>query len=53
MIIHGTALVSLCLLAGLATGRLLGGALGVDADVGGVGIAMLLLIGNPLRYLAP
>jgi malonate transporter MadL subunit len=46
MIIHGTALVSLCLLAGLATGRLLGGALGVDADVGGVGIAMLLLIGG-------
>lgn len=44
MTIHGTALLSLCLLVGLATGRLIGAALGIDADIGGVGIAMLLLI---------
>ncbi len=44
MAIYGTALLSLCLLVGLATGRLLGAALGIDADVGGVGIAMLLLV---------
>ncbi len=46
MTIYGTALLSLCLLVGLAAGRLIGTALGVDADIGGVGIAMLLLIGS-------
>ncbi|MFM7040868.1 MAG: malonate transporter subunit MadL [Planctomycetaceae bacterium] len=46
MTIHGTALLSLCLLAGLTAGRLLGASLGIDADIGGVGIAMLLLIGG-------
>ncbi|MEX1114077.1 MAG: malonate transporter subunit MadL [Akkermansiaceae bacterium] len=44
MMIYGTALLSLCLLIGLTTGRLIGGALGVEADIGGVGIAMILLI---------
>lgn len=44
MVIYGTAILSGCLLVGLATGRLLGSLLGVDADIGGVGIAMLLLI---------
>jgi malonate transporter MadL subunit len=46
MTIYGTALLSLCLLVGLTGGRLIGAALGVDADIGGVGIAMLLLIGG-------
>lgn len=46
MTIHGTALLSLCLLAGLTAGRLVGAGLGIDADIGGVGIAMLLLIGG-------
>ena len=46
MTIYGTALLSLCLLIGLPVGRLIGAALGVDADIGGVGIAMLLLIGG-------
>lgn len=40
--IYGTGLPSLCLLAGLMAGRMIGAALGVDADVGGVGIAMIL-----------
>lgn len=45
MAIYGTALLSFCLVSGLIIGRLLGWAVGVDANVGGVGIAMLLLIG--------
>jgi malonate transporter MadL subunit len=44
MAIYGTALLALCLVVGLVLGKLLGVALGVDANVGGVGIAMLLLI---------
>jgi malonate transporter MadL subunit len=44
MAIYGTALLSICLLAGLAVGELLGWMVGVEANVGGVGIAMLLLI---------
>lgn len=44
MPIYGTALLSLCLLTGLTIGRLIGALIGVDADIGGVGIAMLLLI---------
>jgi len=44
MAIYGTALLSLCLLVGLIVGRLLGVLVGVEANVGGVGIAMLLLI---------
>lgn len=43
MAIYGTALLSFCLLGGLILGRLLGVIVGVDANVGGVGIAMLLL----------
>lgn len=51
MAIYGTALLSLCLLVGLSLGRWLGVLLGLDADVGGVGMAMLLLIlaSEPLR----
>ncbi|MCP3021518.1 malonate transporter subunit MadL [Cupriavidus basilensis] len=44
MIIYGTALLALCHLIGLFLGELLGIAIGVKANVGGVGIAMLLLI---------
>lgn len=44
MPIYGTALLSACLLIGLSLGRFLGLLLGVDADIGGVGIAMILLI---------
>ena len=44
MAIYGTALLSICLLAGLALGRILGWAVGIDKNIGGVGIAMLLLI---------
>ena len=44
MAIYGTALLSLCLLVGLIVGKLIGAAMGIDANVGGVGVAMLLLI---------
>lgn len=48
MVIYGTALLALCHLAGLFLGDLLGSAIGVKANVGGVGIAMLLLISSRL-----
>ncbi|WER48837.1 malonate transporter subunit MadL [Cupriavidus sp. WKF15] len=44
MIIYGTALLAICHLVGLNLGDLLGAAIGVKSNVGGVGIAMLLLI---------
>jgi len=44
MIIYGVALLSVCYLTGVIAGDLLGSVIGVDANVGGVGIAMLLLI---------
>ncbi len=44
MAIYGTALLSLSLLVGIFVGKLLGIVVGVDANVGGVGIAMLILI---------
>lgn len=44
MVIYGTALLSLCLLLGLTLGEVLGWLAGVEANVGGVGIAMILLI---------
>lgn len=44
MIIFGVALLSICTLLGLLIGDLLGAAIGVKANVGGVGFAMLLLL---------
>ena len=44
MVIYGVALLAACLLAGLYLGELLGQLLGVQANVGGVGIAMLMLV---------
>ena len=44
MVIYGVALLAICLLTGLYAGELLGVLIGVEANVGGVGIAMLLLI---------
>ncbi|RUV26201.1 MULTISPECIES: malonate transporter subunit MadL [unclassified Mesorhizobium] len=44
MMISGVALLAICTLAGAFLGDLLGAALGVKANVGGVGIAMILLI---------
>jgi len=44
MIIYGVALLAICTLLGIAVGDLLGAAIGVKANVGGVGFAMLLLL---------
>lgn len=44
MIIYGTALLAVCYLLGDFIGKLLGKILGVEANVGGVAIAMILLI---------
>ena len=44
MIIYGVALLSVCLLTGMLIGEGLGVLLNVEANVGGVGIAMLLLV---------
>ncbi|WP_116125545.1 malonate transporter subunit MadL [Lewinella sp. IMCC34183] len=44
MTIYGVALLALCFLIGKVSGTLLGAAIGIDGDVGGVGFAMLLLI---------
>ena len=44
MIIYGTALLAVCHLLGIVLGDLLGRALGMTTNVGGVGIAMLMLI---------
>ena len=44
MIIYGVALLSICYLTGVVVGDLLGQLIGVNANVGGIGIAMLLLI---------
>ncbi|MCH2323248.1 MAG: malonate transporter subunit MadL [Pseudomonadales bacterium] len=44
MIVYGVALLSVCLILGMLIGEALGVALNVDANVGGVGIAMLFLV---------
>jgi malonate transporter MadL subunit len=44
MTIYGVALLALCSLVGLVVGEALGFLLGVKANVGGVGFAMILLI---------
>jgi malonate transporter MadL subunit len=44
MVVYGVALLALCLLLGTYLGNVLGYIMGIDANVGGVGIAMLMLI---------
>ena len=44
MVIYGVALLSFCMLIGVFVGDVLGDWIGVQANVGGVGIAMLLRI---------
>lgn len=44
MVIYGVALLSFCMLTGMFVGDLLGEVMGVQANVGGVGVAMLLLL---------
>jgi malonate transporter MadL subunit len=44
VVIYGVALLSFCMLVGIFVGDLIGVVIGAQANVGGVGIAMLLLI---------
>ena len=44
VVIYGVAFLSFCMLAGMWVGDVLGVLLGVDANVGGVGVAMILLV---------
>ena len=44
MIIYGVAILAFCYVIGQLVGEFLGKIIGVDANVGGVGFAMLLLI---------
>lgn len=44
MVLYGTAALAICMLIGMLVGEFLGILLGVDANVGGVGFAMILLI---------
>lgn len=44
MVLYGVAALALCMLSGTIVGELLGLALGIDANVGGVGFAMIMLI---------
>ncbi|HVI52822.1 MAG TPA: malonate transporter subunit MadL [Candidatus Sulfotelmatobacter sp.] len=44
MVIFGTALLAACYVVGLFIGDILGSLIGVKANVGGVGIAMIMLI---------
>lgn len=44
MVIYGVALLAFCYLTGVFLGDILGALLGVKANVGGVGFAMLFLI---------
>ncbi|MBZ8132419.1 malonate transporter subunit MadL [Afifella sp. IM 167] len=44
MVIYGLALMGGCMIVGTGLGYLIGDLVGIDANVGGVGIAMLLLV---------
>ncbi len=44
MVVYGVALLSACLIVGMLIGEALGVWLQVEANVGGVGIAMLFLV---------
>ena len=44
MVIFGTALLAACYLVGTLLGDMIGAVIGVKANVGGIGIAMLLLV---------
>lgn len=44
MVLYGVAALAVCLLAGALVGELLGAAVGVDANIGGVGFAMIMLV---------
>jgi malonate transporter MadL subunit len=44
MVIFGVALLAICMLCGIFLGEILGLSLDIEANVGGVGLAMLMLV---------
>ena len=44
MVIYGITILGICTLLGLLAGKLLGSLFGIDANVGGIGVAMFLLM---------
>lgn len=44
MVIFGVAILAICMLIGVFLGELLGLTIGIEANVGGIGIAMLILV---------
>lgn len=44
MVLYGTAALAICMLLGMLIGEFLGLLIGVEANIGGVGFAMILLI---------
>ena len=44
MVIYGVAFLAVCMISGLFLGEALGALIGVEANVGGVGIAMIIMI---------
>lgn len=44
MVLYGVAALALCMLVGMIIGDLIGVLVGVDANVGGVGFAMIMLV---------
>jgi malonate transporter MadL subunit len=44
LVIYGVSILAGCMIGGLFLGELLGQLIGVEANVGGVGIAMLIMI---------
>ncbi|QBP40163.1 malonate transporter subunit MadL [Paenisporosarcina antarctica] len=44
MVIFGVALLAICMLIGVFLGELLGLSIGIEANVGGIGLAMIILI---------
>ena len=44
MVIYGVAFLAVCMIAGLFLGEAMGVLIGVEANVGGVGIAMIIMI---------
>lgn len=44
MVIYGVAILSFCMYVGLFIGEMLGSAIGVQGNVGGIGFAMLFLV---------
>ena len=43
MVIYGVALLAFCMLVGIILGELLGRLIGIEANIGGIGIALSLI----------